>query len=128
MMIAVIIIVIVLLVLFMRSASKKEERALSSDRLFVGFDDSIHETLSQQDRIQRSIEHNLGVKKILPSGYSGKIIGTTGNVYMTSLEYCQCMDFKRRRKPCKHMYFLAAQTGRCSYELQSGRYVIKRNS
>lgn len=31
--------------------------------------------------------------------------------YLVSLEWCSCMDYRQRRKPCKHMYKLAARCG-----------------
>ncbi len=90
-----------------------EKQALESDRIFPNYDDAIHQEPAQQDRIQRSIEHNLSMKSMLSSGYSGKVIGTTGNVYLVSLNKCTCQDFKRRRLPCKHMYYLARKSKRC---------------
>lgn len=38
----------------------------------------------------------------------GVFSGSHG-VYQTSLEECSCIDFSRRKKPCKHMYRLAIE-------------------
>lgn len=35
------------------------------------------------------------------------ILGTTQNRYLTSASFCTCKDFRVRRLPCKHMFFLA---------------------
>jgi len=37
--------------------------------------------------------------------------GNRGGEYTTSLMMCSCSDFAKRRKPCKHMYFLAHHLG-----------------
>ena len=37
--------------------------------------------------------------------------GNRGGEYTTSLVMCSCPDFAKRRKPCKHMYFLAHHMG-----------------
>ena len=40
-------------------------------------------------------------------GSSAFILGSEGNVYKTSFISCTCMDFQKRKLPCKHMYKLA---------------------
>lgn len=109
----IVLAVIIIFVVLAKSGERAARKALESDRVFSNFDDSIHQEAAQRDRIQRAIEHNLSVKTILSNGYSGKIIGTTGNVYLVTLNRCSCQDFLRRRKPCKHMYFFACKSGRC---------------
>lgn len=125
-MIIFIVLLILLFVLFLKSGKKTVKKALESDRIFLPFDDSIHQTPSQQDRIKRAVEQNLKVKTLLSNGYSGKIVGTTGNVYLVTLKNCTCQDFKRRQKPCKHMYFLAAQTMRCNISEVNGKYELEK--
>ncbi|MBQ2795051.1 MAG: SWIM zinc finger family protein [Oscillospiraceae bacterium] len=41
-------------------------------------------------------------------------IKSKDNVYLTTLNSCTCIDFKRTQKPCKHMYFLALHLGALS--------------
>lgn len=36
--------------------------------------------------------------------------------YLVSLEWCSCMDFAQRHKPCKHMYKLASRCGVFSWQ------------
>lgn len=35
----------------------------------------------------------------------------SGGVYQTTLTACECVDFRRRKQPCKHMYRLAVELG-----------------
>lgn len=44
----------------------------------------------------------------------GVFSGTSG-VYHTRIDECECVDFRRRKHPCKHMYRLAYELGQ--YEL-----------
>ena len=125
-MIVFIIIVIVLFIFFLKTGEKEAKKALESEMIFLPFDDSIHKTEPQQDRIKRAVEQNISVKSILSNGYSGKIVGTTGNVYLVTLKNCSCQDFKRRQKPCKHMYYLAAQTLRCNISENEGIFEIEK--
>ncbi|WP_207665483.1 SWIM zinc finger family protein [Anaerocolumna xylanovorans] len=106
------------------------KKAIESDRIFFPFDDSIHKTRQQQERIKRSVEHDLKIKTTLSNGYSGKIIGTTGNTYLVTLKNCSCQDFKRRNLPCKHMYFLAENTLRCNVwrDEKTDEYCIEKIS
>ena len=55
-MIVFIILLILLFVLFLKSGEKTVKKALESDRIFLPFDDSIHQTPPQQDRIKRAVE------------------------------------------------------------------------
>lgn len=41
----------------------------------------------------------------------GLFTGATGGKYRTTLRRCSCPDFKKRKVPCKHMYYVAAKCG-----------------
>ena len=45
-----------------------------------------------------------------PNNLCGVFGGSSGN-YNTSLSECECVDFHRRKLPCKHMYRLAHELG-----------------
>lgn len=47
---------------------------------------------------------------INPNSYSGRFRGTDHD-YSTSLIRCDCMDFQKHLRPCKHMYRLAHEFG-----------------
>lgn len=42
---------------------------------------------------------------------TASFVGSSGEIYITSLSDCSCMDYNVRRKPCKHMYRLADELG-----------------
>lgn len=61
----------------------------------------------EPDQLKRQKEDlKLNVESVDPATATGKI-----NNYDVSLEGCSCMDFSRRRSPCKHMYRLAHELG-----------------
>ena len=53
-----------------------------------GWSPAIHKLQHQQERISRMVQNE---------------------DYETTLRYCTCMDFRKRRLPCKHMYRLAVE-------------------
>lgn len=108
----IIAIIILLFICFLLYGRKSVSSALSSDRIFINFDDSIHKNDEQQIRMQRALQEDLVFKKITDNKYGGTITGTSGNNYSVSLKFCSCPDFKKRRMPCKHMYKLIMETER----------------
>lgn len=126
MIIAILIVLILIFVFCVKKGEKLERKALESERIFSNYDDAIHQEPAQRERIQRSVENNLSMKSVLSSGYSGKVIGTTGNIYLVTLNKCACQDFKRRRLPCKHMYYLATQTKRCEVLKENEKYFVRK--
>lgn len=68
-----------------------------------------HSADEQMKRQQRSTETNpLFIDK---NAGKGLFKGTHGERYRVSLLHCECYDFRRHRRPCKHMYRLAAELG-----------------
>ena len=62
------------------------------------------------DSIQRMVKAHKDNLYIFPDTFNGSsafILGSEGNVYKTSFISCTCMDFQKRKLPCKHMYKLA---------------------
>jgi hypothetical protein len=77
---------------------------------FGSWDSSVHDNYEQISRIAT------GVTKVRPhsiskSDLSAEFIGSSGDIYNTSLDVCNCMDFSTRRLPCKHIYSLANELG-----------------
>lgn len=113
---------------------KQQKRKERDEAPFRRWTDEVHQRPSQKEKLRQAKEENISVhfesekkvKTLLSNGYSGKIIGTTGNVYLVTLKNCTCQDFKRRQKPCKHMYFLAAQTMRCNISEVNGKYELEK--
>lgn len=75
------------------------------------WDDSIHYSQKQAERLDRAANDDLKIKYINQKHGCGFVIGTTGKQYNVFLDHCNCPDFKRRQKPCKHMYRLALELG-----------------
>lgn len=78
---------------------------------FPSWDSSIH---TQPDQVKRMI-NGAKIKDddiILSDSFvTGTFFGSSGDAYEVTLESCDCMDFKQRGKPCKHMYRLAMEFG-----------------
>lgn len=49
---------------------------------------------------------------------TGQFKGSSGN-HTTTLDHCTCIDFNRRRLPCKHMYRLAMELGMVNVDFVS---------
>lgn len=70
-----------------------------------------HSAQKQQDRLKRALVYNeLIPLKIDTAARCGKFASQTSKKrYRTTLRSCTCPDFKKRKLPCKHMYYLADQ-------------------
>lgn len=82
---------------------------------FSNWPEQIHNEPDQQKRIKSAKDAKLTPISIDYSLKTGFFSGSSGK-YITSLDTCQCGDFMRRRKPCKHIYRLAMETGLFSAE------------
>lgn len=71
---------------------------------FFSSDDSLHKGEDQLKRIKSALKLKMD---------SVDFETQTGHIkdYDVSLDRCTCMDFGRRRKPCKHIYRLAIELG-----------------
>ena len=74
---------------------------------FSAFPDSVQNEREQQSRMVKAHKDNLYIFPDTFDGSSAFILGSEGNVYKTSFISCTCMDFQKRKLPCKHMYKLA---------------------
>ena len=74
---------------------------------FSAFPDSIQNEREQQSRMVKAHKDNLYIFPDTFNGSSAFILGSGENVYKTSFSSCTCMDFQKRKLPCKHMYKLA---------------------
>ncbi|MBR0150220.1 MAG: SWIM zinc finger family protein [Synergistaceae bacterium] len=73
--------------------------------------DMEHDKPEQRKRWQ-SAEKDCELVKMLDESQGVALIrGNRGGEYTTSLAICSCPDFAKRRKPCKHMYYLAHYLG-----------------
>lgn len=70
--------------------------------------DDIHDDPEQQKRIESASKSACTPVLIDQTSCTGKFKGSSGN-HSTALDSCSCIDFNRRRRPCKHMYRLAME-------------------
>lgn len=66
-----------------------------------------NESQKQHERMERALSGNVTVKRISTKSKCATFIGTSSKPYRTTLCSCTCPDFKKRKAPCKHMYYLA---------------------
>lgn len=87
--------------------SRLEISSAETTRLWINaWSASIHDEPDQIDRKFRATDSRYTPLKLSRNYSSGDFRGLE-NDYHTTLTTCECMDFQRRAKPCKHMYRLA---------------------
>ena len=69
--------------------------------------DGVHDSNKQQERIARANSGDVTPFKICRNSRCALFIGHSDARYRTTLTNCSCPDFKNRKVPCKHMYYLA---------------------
>ena len=77
---------------------------------FSNWPDDIHLDPEQQKRIKSAKDAKLTPISIDSETGTGYFSGSSGR-YTTTLNRCECGDFLRRRRPCKHIYRLAMELG-----------------
>ena len=70
------------------------------------WDESVHQSFGQLDRVIRSIKQDLKVIAYDPVYKLAKVRGSEYDTYLTSSARCSCPDYRKRKLPCKHMYSL----------------------
>jgi len=73
------------------------------------WDNSIHEDKEQLKRIEAAQKAETTPAEICHESKSAKFKGSGKDMYITTLDSCTCMDFSRRRLPCKHIYRLTLE-------------------
>lgn len=85
--------------------SRKPKESLYTP--FTDFPKDIHTEDEQISRMRRATDKWIYLFPSTFTGQSAKIMGTSCEIYETSFSACSCMDFYKRKLPCKHMYRLA---------------------
>ena len=76
----------------------------------------------QYIRIRKAVDGDLIFLSADPVYKMGKFQGQERRTkYTTSLHTCTCPDFRKRKKPCKHMYYLAMQLG-CDVDTSAANF------
>lgn len=72
---------------------------------------NVHNDEDQVKRFSLAKKGECTPSKISNKDRLGNFIGSKGAIYATTLNNCSCVDFNRRKLPCKHMYRLAIELG-----------------
>lgn len=83
----------------------------------------IHNSPDQQKRIASAKKSACTPVSLDPSACTGTFKGSSGT-HTTALDHCSCVDFNRRRLPCKHMYRLAMELGAFQTDFESDKSAI----
>lgn len=82
-----------------------------SNNSFGNWEPGIHDEKSQKNRINRAINELPPPLMLDINAKEAEFVGSNGELYKTSLNSCECMDFAKRKLPCKHIYRLAIELG-----------------
>lgn len=85
----------------------------------------IHDDMDQQKRIKSASGASCTPVSIDHKNSTGVFEGSSG-IYNTSCSKCNCIDFNRRKLPCKHMYRLSMELGMYEHEFSSDVSKISR--
>lgn len=105
----------------------KDQKILSIDdpRYYAGgstfgeWHESVHRGVSQGERFERASNQEMELLSYNDETGCGLVRGSSGKIYPLSANFCACEDFKKRGKPCKHIYFLAIKMGYSSDDFYS---------
>lgn len=84
----------------------------------------VHNSPDQQKRIASARKAACTPVFLDQTSCTGSFKGSSGN-HTTSLSQCSCIDFNRRRLPCKHMYRLAMELDllNCDFESDTSKII-----
>lgn len=84
----------------------KEAKSLLVGSPFSCWPLEVHATKKQLERVRRSVD--VKIKSYDPAKMEAVVVGSE-SLYRTTPQSCTCKDFQIERKPCKHMYCVAAR-------------------
>lgn len=82
-----------------------------------------HDSPDQQKRIDSAKKSACTPVSLDQETCTGTFKGSSGT-HTTALDHCSCVDFNRRRLPCKHMYRLAMELGAFQTDFESDKSAI----
>lgn len=88
---------------------------------FGNWDASIHENPEQLKRISSAQKADVTPDFVDRDNFTASFKGSGKQPYVTTLDSCTCIDFVRRKLPCKHIYRLAFELGFAPVGFKSGR-------
>lgn len=91
---------------------KWERQKKENLRPFYRWPASIHNELEQADRLRLAREEEFQIEyQDKKKGLARIQASSDPAVYWCNFGMCQCPDFKKRHKPCKHIYKIAIEQG-----------------
>ena len=78
---------------------------------FGKWEPSIHDDFEQVKRMESAKKLKKDIVEIDREAKRIRIQGSAEEPYVSTLNECDCMDFVKRRLPCKHIYCLAFELG-----------------
>lgn len=82
-----------------------------------------HDSPDQQKRLASAKKSACTPVSLDLETCTGAFKGSSGT-HTTALDHCSCVDFNRRRLPCKHMYRLAMELGAFQADFESDKTAI----
>lgn len=82
-----------------------------------------HDSPDQQKRLASAKKSACTPVSLDQKACTGTFKGSSGT-HTTALDHCSCVDFNRRRLPCKHMYRLAMELGAFQADFESDKTAI----
>lgn len=91
---------------------KLEQKKKENVRLFYRWDDSVHQEPTQIESRRQAVEESFSIQYQDEEKGLARIRATDDPAeYWCNLGMCQCQEFKKTHKPCKHIYKLALEKG-----------------
>jgi len=87
---------------------------------FSVWDDAIHEMPDQKKRLESAKKKETTPTSIDSEAQTAAFPSSGNRPYSTRLDQCSCVDFSKRKLPCKHIYRLAIELGLISEIAESG--------
>lgn len=88
---------------------------------FGCWEESVHESSDQQKRLNSARLAATSPLSVDAENQCAVFKSSGQNPYNTTLNSCTCVDFFRRKLPCKHIYRLAMEIGSISAEYKEGK-------
>lgn len=87
---------------------------------FGNWTENLHNDQAQQKRIASARSANTTPSSVDKNFQTAVFPGSGAIPYTTTLDSCTCVDFARRKAPCKHIYRLAIELGLLDLSAKSG--------
>lgn len=87
---------------------------------FASWDEDVHTSPDQIKRLSSASKSATTPSHVDKEQQTATFAGSGVTPYVTTLSSCTCIDFSRRKLPCKHIYRLAMELGLIEADFKSG--------